>query len=83
VNKHSALEFAIAGSKNLGGSRRQLAQERLRPLQVARVKTLGEPSVDRSEKIESLIPLALTAPQPRHAYCRAQLVDLASVGWPY
>jgi hypothetical protein len=47
------------------------------------VKTLGEPAVDRSEKIESLIPLALTAPEPRHAYCRAQLVDLASVGWPY
>jgi hypothetical protein len=37
------LEFAIAGSKNLGGSRRQLAQERLRLLQVA----VANPSVNQ------------------------------------
>ena len=37
------------------------------PLQIERVEALGEPAVDRSEKIAGLIPLALIAPEPRHA----------------
>src|ERR1019366_3268771 len=50
----------------------QLVEQRLSLLQIERVKTFGEPAVDRSEKIAGLIPLALTAPQPRHAHRRAQ-----------
>jgi hypothetical protein len=32
-------------------------------LQIARVKPFGEPAVHRSEKLASLIPLALVAPE--------------------
>jgi hypothetical protein len=32
----------------------------------------GEPAVDRSEKLASLIPLALVAPEPRHAHRGAE-----------
>src|SRR4029077_5302880 len=40
-------------------------------LQIARVEAFGEPAVDRSEKIASLIPLTLIAPEPRHTNCSA------------
>jgi len=43
---------------------RQLLQQRLGLFQIARVKTFGEPAVDRSEKIASLMPIALVE-QPR------------------
>ena len=33
------------------------------PLQIERIKPFGEPAVDRSEKLASLIPLALIAPE--------------------
>ena len=36
-------------------------------------KTLGEPAVDRGEKVAGLVPLALIAPEPRHAHRRAKL----------
>jgi hypothetical protein len=42
-------------------------------LQIARVEAFGKPTVDRSEKIAGLIPLALIAPEPRF------LSDLAFV----
>jgi hypothetical protein len=44
------------------GSRRQSVEQRLSLFQIARVKPFGEPAVDRSEKLASLIPLALVAP---------------------
>jgi hypothetical protein len=50
----------------------QRIQQALGLLQIKRVKTFGEPAVDRGEKIVSLMLLALIAPQPSHAYCRAQ-----------
>ena len=40
--------------------------------QIERVEALGEPAVDRSEKLAGLIPLALIAPEPRHAHRSAQ-----------
>ena len=39
--------------------------------QIERVKAFSEPVVDRSEKIAGLIPLTLTAPEPRHTHRRA------------
>ena len=45
----------------------QLVEQRLRPLQVARVEAFSEPSVDRSEQFASLLRLPLIAPEPRHA----------------
>ena len=40
----------------------QLIEQRLGLLQVQRVKALGEPVVDRREKIVGLVPLPLIAP---------------------
>jgi TolB-like protein/class 3 adenylate cyclase/Flp pilus assembly protein TadD len=47
-------------------------QQRLRLLQIARIEPFGEPAVDRSEKLASLIPFALIAPEPRHAHGGAE-----------
>jgi hypothetical protein len=41
--------------------------------QVDRVKALGEPAVDRSEKFSGLVALPLLSPKPRHARDCAQL----------
>src|SRR6516162_2491045 len=41
----------------------KLSEQRLRLLQIARVEPLSEPAVDWSEKITSLISLALVAPE--------------------
>ena len=54
----------------------QLIEQRLSLLQIERIKPFGEPAVDRSEKFAGLIPLALIAPEPRHAHRRAQLPGL-------
>ena len=48
------------------------SSKRLGLLQIERVEAFGEPAVDRSEKFAGLIPLALIAPEPRHAHRRAQ-----------
>jgi hypothetical protein len=42
---------------------RQLIQQRLRLFKIERVEALGEPSVDRCQKLASLVPLALIAPE--------------------
>ena len=54
----------------------QLAEQRLRLLQIERVEAFGEPAVDRSEKIAGLCTPALIAPEPRHAHCGAQFPGL-------
>ena len=59
-----------------GVSSGQLVEQRLSLLQIERVEAFGEPAVDRSEKIAGLIPLALIAPEPRHAHRRAQFPGL-------
>src|SRR5262249_47452238 len=46
-------------------SRRQLIEQHLSPFQIARVEPFGEPAVDGIEKLASLSPLALIAPEPR------------------
>jgi hypothetical protein len=45
--------------------------------QIKRVKLFRKPAVDRSEKLASLIPLALIAPEPRRAYCGAEFPGFA------
>jgi len=50
----------------------QLVEQSLGLLQIERVEAFGEPAVDRSEEIVGLLPLALIAPEPRHAHRRAQ-----------
>ena len=54
-------------------SRRQLLQQRLRLLQIARVESLRKPPVNRSQQFPSLLRLALVAPEAREACCGAQL----------
>jgi hypothetical protein len=46
----------------------QLVEQLLSLLQVERVKPFTEPAVDRSEQTAGFIPLALIAPEPRHAH---------------
>ena len=58
------------------GSGVQLIEQRLGLLQIERVEAFGEPAIDWGEKIAGLIPLALIAPEPRHAHRRAQLPGL-------
>ena len=48
----------------------QLVEQRSSFFQIARVKPFGEPTVDRSEKLASFIPLPVIAPEPRHAHRR-------------
>ena len=46
----------------------QLLEQRLRVLQIARVKALGEPAVDRREQFARLLHLALVAPEAGEAW---------------
>src|SRR5262249_44337637 len=55
---------------------RQFVEQRLGLPQVERIEAFGEPVVDRSEKFASLLPPALTAPEPCHAHRRAQFPGL-------
>jgi len=55
---------------------RQLVEQGLGLLQVERVEALGEPPVDRGEKIVGLLPFALITPKPGHAHRRAQFPGL-------
>src|SRR6516164_6236739 len=52
---------------------RQLLEQRLGLLQIARIKPFGEPAIDRREKVASCISLTLIAPQPRQAHRGTQL----------
>jgi tetratricopeptide (TPR) repeat protein len=75
----AAREQAIKGMRKAGvpeESSCQLVQQRLRLFQIARIKPIREPAVDRREKLTSLIPFALIAPEPRHAYRGAEFPGL-------
>ena len=61
-----------AGGMSLGSLKRPAPQQLLGLFQIARIMPLSKPSVDRRERLTSLIPLALIAPEPGEAYCRAQ-----------
>src|SRR5262249_51532006 len=52
----------------LGASRHQLLQQRLRLLQIARVKPFSEPAVDWREQFTRLLHLALVAPEACEAH---------------
>ena len=49
----------------------QLVEQFLSLFQIESVEALGGAAVDRSEKLAGFIPLALIAPEPRHANRRA------------
>ena len=68
--------------RHLAFSSGQFLQQRPGLLQIARVESFGEPAVDRSKQFASLIPLALIAPEPRHAHRGAQFPWLA-YAFPY
>jgi hypothetical protein len=55
-----------------GVSRRQLLQQSLRLLQIARVKTFREPAVNRSQQFARLAYLALVAPEACEAHGGAE-----------
>jgi hypothetical protein len=54
----------------------QLFEQCLRLFQIERVESLGEPAVDRREKLASFLPLALIAPETGHAHCGAEFPGL-------
>jgi hypothetical protein len=58
----------VAQARYAGGvgvsSGRQLIEQRFGVFQIARVKPFSEPAGDRSEKLASLISIALIAPEP-------------------
>ena len=51
---------------------RQLVQQRLRLLQIARVEAFGEPPVNRSQQFARLLHLALVAPEACEAHGGAE-----------
>ena len=69
--KYSKSEPAIFIS--VGVLRRQLLQQRLRFLQIARVEALSEPAVNRSKQFARFLHLALVAPETREAHGGAEL----------
>jgi hypothetical protein len=54
-------------------SSRQLLQERLRLLEIGRIKAFGEPAVDRRQEVAGFGALALVAPEAGEAGRGAQL----------
>ena len=64
-HRQTAVRPFVSFPSNL--SRRQLIEQRLRLFQIERVEAFSEPAVDRSEKLASLLPLALIAPEPGDA----------------
>src|ERR1041384_5734498 len=52
----------------------QLVEQRLRPLQIGRAKSLGEPAIERAEKVARFRSPPLFAPQPGETRRRAQFV---------
>jgi len=54
----------------------QLIEQDLRLLEIERVEAFGELILDQSEEFAGRSPLALVAPEPRHAHRRAQFPGL-------
>jgi len=57
----------------IGSNLRQRVEQGLGLLQVMRVKSLGEPAVDLSERLPGLIPPILPVEQPRETHAGAQV----------
>jgi hypothetical protein len=86
ISSGRAMKFKInarhqrAAAKVLTGdyfrlSSYKLVEQLLRLLQIARVETFGEPAINRSKKLACFSPLALIAPEARHAHRRAEFPD--------
>ena len=70
-------------SSPLARSRRQSVEQHLGLFQIAHVKPLGEPAVDRSEKIASLVPFVLIAPKrPNFLLRRSELPQYPRIRSP-
>jgi hypothetical protein len=61
------------------GSGIQLIEQRLRFLQIECIEALGEPVVDRSEKLTGRILLTLIAPEPRMLIAARSSEDFAVI----
>ena len=59
----------------------KLTKQNLRVFQIERIEAFGEPAIDRSKKLASLIPFPLVAPEPRHAHCCAEFPRLCLLLW--
>src|SRR5215831_4311556 len=70
--------LALWGSKGVstGVALRQRVQQCLHILQVSRIKSFGEPAVDRREQLVGLTAFALLLPQPAQARGGAQFPRL-------
>ena len=68
-------EVTLGGDGKLSGDI-QFVEQSLGLLQIERIEPFGEPAVDRCEKLAGVIPLALIAPEARHAHCRAEFPGL-------
>ena len=60
----------------------ECVKQSLSLIQIERLEALGEPAVDRGEKLAGLLPLALIAPEPRHAHCRANPLARSNLSLP-
>src|SRR4029453_4603120 len=58
----------------------QLIEQRLPLFQIGRAKTLGEPTIERGEKVVRFRPPPLFAPQPGETRRRAQFQRLRLLG---
>jgi Binding-prot-dependent transport system membrane comp, N-term/Binding-protein-dependent transport system inner membrane component len=58
---------------SVAGTLREFLQQRLRLLEVCRVKALGKPAVDGGQQLAGFSPLTLALPQPAQAQGRPQL----------
>src|SRR6516225_7322510 len=81
IARASGLSGSRSGGRCIQGRRSngfiaQLVEQRFGTLQIGGVEALGEPAVDRGEKIARLGGLALVAPQPGEAGGGAQLPRL-------
>jgi hypothetical protein len=63
TGSRGAFQLALSG---------QVIEQCLRLFQIKRVDPFGEPAVDRSKKLASLLPLALRTPETREAHCGAK-----------
>jgi hypothetical protein len=54
----------------------EIVEQRFRLFEIGRVETLGEPAVDRREKVASFGVATLAAAEPGEAYCGAQFLEL-------
>jgi hypothetical protein len=70
VSKYGVVALSERPFRNsLSGM--QFVEQRLGFLQIAHVEAFGEPAIDRSEQLASLLGFALVAPEPREAHCCA------------